>query len=1090
MSSSSDPAQSSMATDASASTDTVNTSVSQGADGEMHTATTATGNAGNGEARPSDGKAEATAAAPDTSTGAASSTEDLDDVATLRSRIADLTNQVTGLNGKLVSSFMRISDLEDDLSDARERVMSGTTQVASLEKERQEHLAALNTGLLVEKAHVSTEMTRMMDRVIEETKQRGQAESDKAKIEAELDELSASLFNEANRMVAVERLARARAEEKSKSMEERLQDTEGIMLEQQKVLGDLQKKLEASKEAGEAASSSRAQHQVGSPSSSSAPPPLVLMLDIVPYQELHAFLAHLRKLRKQLAPFYNYPYDPSRPYLSHRKNSSGNYIGGGQSSSSSSSSIPTSPTLRSSGSSSSSGFTPASSADATQTSPFLLAGVSRHKDYPLLPSNCESLVSLSSQLSLPFIKRCQEEDSDPCLRLDFAPGLNWLSRRQANTAILDGQLVIEPVFPGGKVEDEQAVRALYRHLPPAACALCGMHVVNVPMPGGADGKEEGASATGTPDLRSVTSWASSMAGSAASSLREAAGGSSTPGASSSSQSLSVDSSAGGDASSSSAAATTTGSASPKPPTLKTARSGLFSSLSSLRAKAGSPKLPLWADGSASGESAPASDAASSTATTPGASATPGPTPNSSASTTLISTTTSAHDQPYPLPVPTHIFRLSETATSRYLLCPHHCLARLRAACAFWGYLRSLERQIVLEGKGWDEDGAQERRTGRGKVAGVQVNGRKETLPTPLPVSKEEDEEAKEPESEATPNPTAKDEAADATAPVGEKAAISEAEESSNDQQGDKSSTDKEAETDTHSKRTSNGSSDDDDAGFHDAESQGHGAATPADDPDAEAGAEKDEAAEDADDSGATATVTEDTAKDEGAESEAATDSATTSGGKQLPNLDVAKANEGRSKSSMAEGEEGVATPIASSAMSPSASASSSSSAPPVPPRRQQQTSGAVGPPALPARRDRGTTLRASGPTAAATTTAAAPAAPADRPPQAKRTLRENASHEEDSEEESDGRVSGPATSWEEKVWLEVVKHKRAMWEARAGFEMRSEAITTRRKEEKALPLSTPAPVREAEAEAAGPEVVVTAATTDEGKRKGDEAPQA
>ncbi len=120
----------------------------------------------------------------------------------------------------------------------------------------------------------------------------------------------------------------------------------------------------------------------------------------------------------------------------------------------------------------------------TSSSPFALAGISRHRDYPTLPSNVENLVALPSQLSLPFIKRSQEEDVEPCLRLDFAPGLNWLSRRQANTAILDGNLVIEPIFSGSKTIDEELIRKENAHLPPAACAMCGIPVVNVPLPGG------------------------------------------------------------------------------------------------------------------------------------------------------------------------------------------------------------------------------------------------------------------------------------------------------------------------------------------------------------------------------------------------------------------------------------------------------------------------------------------------------------------------------------------------------------------------------------------------------------------------------
>lgn len=87
----------------------------------------------------------------------------------------------------------------------------------------------------------------MMERVLEETKRRGEAQGEKEKIEAELDELSASLFGEANKMVAVERLARHRADEKSKQFEERLKDTEELIGEQANVVADLQRQLEEMK---------------------------------------------------------------------------------------------------------------------------------------------------------------------------------------------------------------------------------------------------------------------------------------------------------------------------------------------------------------------------------------------------------------------------------------------------------------------------------------------------------------------------------------------------------------------------------------------------------------------------------------------------------------------------------------------------------------------------------------------------------------------------------------------------------------------------------------------------------------------------
>lgn len=590
----------------------------------------------------------------------------------LLAQVKDLTNQVTGLNEKLVRSFNRIADLEDDFSEAQERIRSMSTKIKELEKERSEHLDALNTGLLVEKEHVSTEMQRMMDRVIEETAQRGKAESDKSKIEAELDELSSSLFSEANKMVAVERLSRARAEEKSRNMEERLKDTEGIMLEQQKVLADLQRQVEQlqsgstpKKASDQGASSASAENGVGDfhrlNSSSlarsisqrtveqeSKHKPAIdlasearLIINIIPYQEFRSFIAHLRKLRKQLAPFYNYPI--SHPGTRESLNATPT--------SRTASPAPQQPTSVGAPSSSlptaTSAYSQGLSGAVAASSPFAIAGVSRHRDYPSLPSNVENMVSLPSQLSLPFIKRSQEEDVEPCLRLDFAPGLNWLSRRQANTAILDGNLVIEPIFSGGKTIDEDVIRRENAHLPPAACAMCGIPIVNVPLPGGVAAAALSAEQGGKTSLvsSSIATATSSWASSAASSLGSITGSGSAGGS---------------------------GTITPRP-----SRGGLFASF---RRNASSAKL-----------TEPADSPSNPSATTA---------PEGEANTITMATEGLAITH---LPVPTHIFRLSESAPTRYLLCPHHCLLRLRAACQYWGFVRNLERSVVLEGKFTNEE---------------------------------------------------------------------------------------------------------------------------------------------------------------------------------------------------------------------------------------------------------------------------------------------------------------------------------------------------------------------------------------------------
>lgn len=344
---------------------------------------------------------------------------------------AELRSQVSSLNTKLVAAINRMSDLEDELTVSQNSLRTNKAMVEELSKERDQYVSALSTGLLVEKSHVSSEMQRMMERVVDATAQRGKAENDRTRIEAELEELSASLFNEANKMVAVERLNRSRSETRSKELEASLQDAERIMADHQEMLKSLQSEVDALR---------KQPAQQGSSLTSPMCAPQI-HINIPPYQEFLAFLSHIRGLRQQLDPFFamqkrgeDWTKDPS---INTTMSANGNL---------------------------------------TATS---AASYTRHNDYPHLPVFSEQLVRLSSQTSLPFIRRVMEEDTDPCLRLSQAPGLTWLARRQASASVLDGEVVIEPLFVGGIVPDERALRTDYGALPAASCTLCSAPLLNV-----------------------------------------------------------------------------------------------------------------------------------------------------------------------------------------------------------------------------------------------------------------------------------------------------------------------------------------------------------------------------------------------------------------------------------------------------------------------------------------------------------------------------------------------------------------------------------------------------------------------------------
>lgn len=475
-------------------------------------------------------------------------------------REAELRGQVTSLNTKLVAAINRMSDLEDELTVAQNSLRHSAKRLDELSKERDQYINALSTGLLVEKSHVASEMQRMMERVVDATAQRGKAESDKTRIEAELEELSASLFNEANKMVAVERLNRALSESRSKELEATLIDTEKIMADQQEMLKSLQSELEALQD------QSVGQGQVAEPVAPMRQSRL--FTNIPPYQEFLSFLAHLRGLRQQLEPYFAMAQRGEDWMAAPPAVQTGAFSGV---------------------------MTPANSGSQT-----------RHRDYPYLPMAADQLVHISGQLSLPFIRRIMEEDTDPCLRLSQAPGLHWLARRQASAAVLDGEVVIEPLFPGGIVHDEKALRTDYGSLPAAPCSLCSAPLLNLTSV--MDGTANPAAVDSTPNRSSTSNWSH--------------GGS------------------------------------------RRSLPSLFQTLR--RSNTDRSRTPPMPDESKEKEN--------------GAIAPRLPGPNES------------------LPIPTHFFRLSEQATSRYLLCSQHCLYRLRAICAMWAFVRTIERSIVLEGK--------------------------------------------------------------------------------------------------------------------------------------------------------------------------------------------------------------------------------------------------------------------------------------------------------------------------------------------------------------------------------------------------------
>lgn len=550
-------------------------------------------------------------------------------------------------------------------------------------------------------------MQRLMTKVLEETKSKETALEAHLQLETELENLTSSLFTEANRMVAVERFARARAEEKMKTLEESAVDMAGMFGELQVNLrdkvekfeekdgevGDLRRRLALANggvvtpieekevdpfdntgvlfsDGNSVTAASNALNNVmssptapiGSPSlgssssnnnrrSSSSTQHIIsiphTLTTVMPYQEFLSFITYLRQLRITVL---------TKP-LDHPSGFPNAYV--------------TNNTTLTSRSFSSHPISSSTLPNSTSTT----SPIASTSNIPAPPTPAQLLSSylpLSSHLSQPFLKRCLNEDTDPTLRLDLSPGLGFLSRRTISSSILDGNLIIEPIIYGAKINSSN-------------CTMCGCDLTRWWRGDGEmifSGREERDAANAL--------MASNISGSGSS-----------------------NSSGNGEGSGLGISSTSHAGR-----TVKNVGGSMLKVLGASASSWGFSSSGMGRKGSASGTSSP------SVVITP---LSPSQPPSTTTSTTItegetptISVSASTPPSSLPVPLPSlstplstsststafsfpiltsqqiHLFRSSETSTTRYAICPTYCLSRLRSVCEFWNYVRVVERGLLLE----------------------------------------------------------------------------------------------------------------------------------------------------------------------------------------------------------------------------------------------------------------------------------------------------------------------------------------------------------------------------------------------------------
>ncbi|KAF9918332.1 rab guanine nucleotide exchange factor S2 [Lobosporangium transversale] len=141
----------------------------------------------------------------------------------LTAQNSSLAAENDSLVNKLVESTEGRMDLDQQLNITQMELQAAQSELKMLrenEKHYEKLLNMISSGQLIEKKDVQP----VIENLAYESQRRSQIETSKMKLESELEDLSRSLFEEANRMVKEERRATYMAEKKIESLERQLDE--------------------------------------------------------------------------------------------------------------------------------------------------------------------------------------------------------------------------------------------------------------------------------------------------------------------------------------------------------------------------------------------------------------------------------------------------------------------------------------------------------------------------------------------------------------------------------------------------------------------------------------------------------------------------------------------------------------------------------------------------------------------------------------------------------------------------------------------------------------------------------------------------
>lgn len=382
------------------------------------------------------------------------------------SRNGESKDEMAVLSDKLISAINHQQRLDDNLAEARHELEAANARTAQLEAKIRQYESRITNRDLMDKQSVEKQYGKVNADAEETKKQNEKLTQEKRSLQSEMENLSASLFEEANKMVASANEQKAATEKKNQQLRDQIKDGEAVIASQTEQLTQLKLLMQ------DLGSDLRKEPAgMDSPSVTPASPQvpkdenivrLMEAMNLSPITPDHLEVApspstQLTHLIKPMCRTDVPCYEDFKLMLtnsnprSHTPSHAASRAGSG-----------------SYGGLSGLGLGALSQNQNNSSNPNLSTSANNSKlaASPGIPGSFSPAPDLKGPQPLKdtrFFKRIMTEDIEPTLRLDLSPQISWLQRRSILAALADSTLVVEPI-------PESSIKLYGKY---TSCSVCG-----------------------------------------------------------------------------------------------------------------------------------------------------------------------------------------------------------------------------------------------------------------------------------------------------------------------------------------------------------------------------------------------------------------------------------------------------------------------------------------------------------------------------------------------------------------------------------------------------------------------------------------